>query len=138
MVSQALTGRRWVANVKSTPLARCRHSAYSTSMSWDAKDVALLKKLWSQGQSAAQIARRLGYSRNAVCAKLTRLDLKRGHKPPTAKPRIRSEPKRIPALAACAQPVARMVSRKKPTKQPKEFSKGQLYAILAEAVRNTG
>jgi hypothetical protein len=31
-----------------------------------------------------------------------------------------------------------MVSRKKPTKQPKEFSKGQLYAILAEAVRNTG
>jgi GcrA cell cycle regulator len=41
-------------------------------------------------------------------------------------------------LAACAQPVARMVSRKKPTKQPKEFSKRQLYAILAEAVRNTG
>lgn len=107
-------------------------------MSWDAKDVALLKKLWSQGQSAAQIARRLGYSRNAVCAKLTRLDLKRGHKPPTAKPRIRSEPKRIPALAVCARPVARMVSRKKPIKQPKEFSKGQLYAILAEAVRNTG
>ena len=28
-------------------------------MSWDAKDVALLKELWSVGQSAAQIARRL-------------------------------------------------------------------------------
>jgi hypothetical protein len=26
-------------------------------MSWDAKDVALLKKLWALGQSAAQIAR---------------------------------------------------------------------------------
>jgi GcrA cell cycle regulator len=120
-------------------LARGRQSAYSLCMSWDAKDVALLKKLWAQGQSAAQIARRLGYSRNAVCAKLVRLDLKRGHKPPTAKPRIRSAPKRMPAsLAACVRPVAKMVSRKKLTKQPKEFTKGQLYAILAEAVRNTG
>jgi len=40
-------------------------------MGWDAEDVALLKKLWAAGRSAAQIARRLGYSRNAVCAKLT-------------------------------------------------------------------
>jgi GcrA cell cycle regulator len=108
-------------------------------MSWDAEDVALLKKLWAVGQSAAQIALRLGYSRNAVCAKLTRLDLKRGHKPPTAKPKIRPVPKRRPALlAACARPVAKMVSRKKLMRQPKEFSKRQLYAILAEAVRNTG
>jgi GcrA cell cycle regulator len=108
-------------------------------MSWDAKDVALLKKLWAVGQSAAQIALRLGYSRNAVCAKLTRLDLKRGHKPPTAKPKIRPVPKRRPVLlAACARPVAKMVSRKKVMRQPKEFSKRQLYAILAEAVRNTG
>lgn len=36
-------------------------------MGWGAKDIALLKKLWSAGQSAAQIARRLGCSRNAVC-----------------------------------------------------------------------
>ena len=108
-------------------------------MSWDAKDVALLKKLWAVGQSAAQIALRLGYSRNAVCAKLTRLDLKRGHKPPTAKPKIRPVPKRRPALlAACARPVAKKVSRKTAGRQPKEFSKRQLYAMLAEAVRNTG
>jgi len=108
-------------------------------MSWDAEDVALLKKLWAVGQSAAQIARRLGYSRNAVCAKLTRLDLKRGHKPPTANPKIRSAPKRKPALlAACARPVAKVVSRKPVPRQPKEFTKRQLYAMLAEAVRNTG
>jgi GcrA cell cycle regulator len=75
-------------------------------MSWDAKDVALLKELWSVGQSAAQIARRLGYSRNAVCGRLTRLDLKRGRKPPTSKPKIRPVPKREPALlATCARPV---------------------------------
>ena len=66
----------------------------------------MLKKLWAAGRSAAQIARRLGYSRNAVCAKLTRLDLKRGYKPPpTAKPKIRPVLKRRPALlAACCRP----------------------------------
>jgi GcrA cell cycle regulator len=108
-------------------------------MGWDAEDVALLKKLWTVGQSAAQIGHRLGYSRNAVCAKLTRLDLKRGHKPPTAKPKIRPVPKRRPALsAACSQPVTKKVSRKTVMRQPKEFTKRQLYAMLAEAVRNTG
>src|SRR5260221_13945665 len=108
-------------------------------MGWDADDVALLKKLWAVGQSAAQIAHRLGCSRNAVCAKLTRLGLKRGHKPPTANPKIRPAPKRKPALlAACARPVAKMVSRKTVVRQPKEFTKPQLYAMLAEAVRNTG
>jgi GcrA cell cycle regulator len=108
-------------------------------MGWDAEDVALLKKLWAAGGSAAQIARRLGYSRNAVCAKLTRLDLKRSHKPPTAKPRIRPVPKRRSALlAACARPVAKKVSQKTAGRQHKEFSKRQLYAMLAEAVRNTG
>ena len=108
-------------------------------MSWDAEDVALLEKLWAVGQSAAQIARRLGYSRNAVCAKQIRLGLKRGHKPPTAKPKIVSVPKRKPALlAACARPVAKVVSRKTVVRQPKEFTKRQLYAMLAEAVRNTG
>jgi GcrA cell cycle regulator len=41
-------------------------------------------------------------------------------------------------LAACARPVAKKVSGKILGKQPKEFSKRQLYAMLAEAVRNTG
>src|SRR3984893_17650389 len=108
-------------------------------MGWDAEDVALLKKLWAVGQSAAQIAHRLGYSRNAVCAKLLRLGLKRGHKPPTAKPKIRPVPKRKPPLlAACARPVAKIVSRKTVANQPNELTKRQLYAMLAEAVRNTG
>ena len=108
-------------------------------MSWDAKDVALLKKLWAVGQSAGQIARRLGCSRNAVCGRLNRLGLKRGHKPPTAKPKIRPVPKRRPALlAACARPVAEKVWRTTVGRQPKEFSKRELYAMLADAVRNTG
>jgi GcrA cell cycle regulator len=120
-------------------------------MGWEEEDAELLKKLWASGQSAAQIARRLGHSRGAVCGKLRRLGLKRGHAPPTAKPKIVSRsnrrrqqslvsvPKREPAqLAACSRPVDRVVStRKTVARQPKEFTKRQLYAMLAEAVRNT-
>src|ERR1700730_9426052 len=109
-------------------------------MGWDAEDVALLRKLWAAGRRPAQIARRLGYSRNSVCAKLTRLGLKRRHKPPTAKPKIMPVPKGRPALlAACAHPVDKVVSTRKPVERRpnKEFTKRQLYAMLAEAVRNT-
>jgi GcrA cell cycle regulator len=107
-------------------------------MEWNASDIALLRALWTKGHSAGQIADRLGHSRNAVCAKLTRLGLKRGHKPPTANPKIRSVPKRA-LVAACARPVAKVVSSQKTSeRQPKEFTKRELYAMLAEAVRNTG
>jgi GcrA cell cycle regulator len=111
----------------------------NVAMSWDAEHVALLKKLWASGHSAAQIASRLGHSRNAVCAKLLRMGLKRGRKPPTAKPTIVSVSKRRPALlAACARPARKVVSRKPAVRQPEELTKRQLYAMLAEAVRNTG
>jgi GcrA cell cycle regulator len=105
---------------------------------WDAASVALLKKLWVSGHSAGQIASRLGRSRNAVCAKLLRVGLKRGHKPPTAKPKIVSVPKRKPALlVACARPVHKVVCARKPARQPKEFTKSELNAMLAEAIANT-
>lgn len=109
-------------------------------MGWDARDIGLLTRLWSAGQSAAQIARRLGCSRNAVCGMLTRQGLKRGHKPPTARPKIRPPPKLRPtSSAACARPVAKKVSRNTAERQqPKEFSRQQLYDMLADAVRNTG
>ena len=106
---------------------------------WDAASVAFLKKLWASGHSAAQIATRLGHSRNAVCAKLLRLGLKRGHKPPTAKPKILALPKRRPALSvACARPVQKVMSTRKPvSRQPKELTKSKLNAMLAEAAANT-
>jgi GcrA cell cycle regulator len=113
-------------------------SGYNFCMNWSGEDLAHLKKLWASGQSAAQIARRLGHSRNAVCAKLTRLGMKRGHKPPTAKPRIMAAPKRRTSVAACTRPESKVMSRRKPlARQPKEVSKRQLYAMLAEAVENT-
>jgi len=124
-------------------------------MSWDANDVALLKQLWAEGHSAGQIASRLGHSRNAVSAKLKRLGHKRGHKPPTASPKIVSVPMRRPRLAAaCDRPVDRVVSKpqasksgmsksrmsksKTVAKPTREFSKRELFAMLADAVRNTG
>jgi GcrA cell cycle regulator len=106
---------------------------------WDVASIALLKKLWVSGRSAGQIANRLGHSRNSVCAKLLRMGLKRGHKPPTAKPKIVSVPKRTPSLlAACARPVDKVVSIRKPVeRQSKEPTKAQLNAMLAEAIANT-
>ena len=126
-----------------------------TFMSWDANDVALLKQLWAEGHSAGQIANRLGASRNAVSAKLKRLGHKRGHKPPTASPKIVSMPaRRAKSAAACARPSDRVVSKHKvaKAKAPKprtangrpvatparEPTKHELYAMLAAAVRNTG
>jgi GcrA cell cycle regulator len=109
-------------------------------MSWDAKDVALLKELWAEGYSAGQIASRLGHSRNAVSAKLKRMGHKRGHKPPTANPVIVAVPTRRPtSAAACARPVDRVMSTRKPVAKPtRELTKRELYAMLANAVRNTG
>jgi GcrA cell cycle regulator len=109
-------------------------------MSWDAKDVALLKELWAAGHSAGQIASRLGHSRNAVSAKLKRMGHKRGHKPPTANPKIVAVRTRKSAAAACARPVDRVVSKPKPkpvATPTREFTKRELYAMLANAVRNT-
>ena len=62
-------------------------------MSWDAKDVALLKKLWAVGQSAAQVACRVGCSRNAVCGRLTRLGLTRGQQAANSKTKDKAGPK---------------------------------------------
>jgi GcrA cell cycle regulator len=112
-------------------------------MEWNASDVALLKALWTKGRSAGQIATRLGHGRNAVCGKLQRMGLKRGHKPPTAKPKIVSVPKRWPAGApvavspAVSKPAPRRFGDTGPMLQPIEFTKDQLYAMLAEAVANT-
>ncbi|WP_247468330.1 GcrA family cell cycle regulator [Bradyrhizobium sp. 137] len=74
-------------------------------MRWNKRELAQLEKLWAAGQSAAQIARHLECSRNAVCGRLARLGLTRGHKPPTAKPKIdppRSEGRRRWRLVAIA------------------------------------
>lgn len=102
-------------------------------MEWTPAAVKQLTTLWRVGHSAGQIAAKLNCSRSAVCAKLQRLGLKRGHKPPTAKPVIVSVPKRpVPAnqLSQPPQPQQHLVRV--------NYTKRQLYEMLAQAVRNTG
>ena len=76
-------------------------------MSWTDERVELLKKMWSDGQSASQIAKELGgVTRNAVIGKVHRLGLSNrtaGAPAPAAKPEVKSKP----APAAKAEPKAK-------------------------------
>ena len=80
-------------------------------MSWTDERVELLKKMWSEGQSASQIAKELGgVTRNAVIGKVHRLGLSNrtsGSAPaaaakpeakakPAAKPEAEAKPKAAP------------------------------------------
>lgn len=91
-------------------------------MAWTDERVELLKKLWSDGLSASQIAAQLGdgVTRNAVIGKVHRLNLAGRAKPASTGPRQR-KPRTTPqrpaptrhftagnaALKTQAQPVAR-------------------------------
>ncbi len=44
-------------------------------MVWDDETIRLLRELWTQGHSTAEIGRRLGVSKNAIVGKAHRLDL---------------------------------------------------------------
>ena len=69
-------------------------------MRWTKERVALLKKLWTDGLSASQIADRLGgfLTRNAVIGKLHRLGLSRHDQPKRAAPIKRTRPLRTTAF----------------------------------------
>jgi GcrA cell cycle regulator len=44
-------------------------------MVWDEETIRLLRELWTQGHSTAEIGRRLGVSKNAIVGKAHRLEL---------------------------------------------------------------
>jgi GcrA cell cycle regulator len=119
---------------------------------WTADKIEVLKSLWAAGKSAAQIAAEVGKTRSACCAKLQREGLKRGHKPPTASPKIVSRPRQTARRSIVSQgapavdrksalplrPLRMVVSPRQAKGQPVEFTKTELQAMLAAAVRNTG
>lgn len=96
-------------------------------MSWTDERVELLKKMWSEGQSASQIAKELGgVTRNAVIGKVHRLGLSNragGTPEPAAKPAkpaaaAKPEAKK-PAKAEAKKPEpADEPEATKPTAQP--------------------
>jgi GcrA cell cycle regulator len=65
------------------------------SIDWNDANVELLKRLWADGLTASQVGAKMGISRNAVLAKVHRLNLSGRAKPPprnrntTKKPRQR-------------------------------------------------
>ena len=81
-------------------------------MSWTDERVELLKKMWSEGQSASQIAKELGgVTRNAVIGKVHRLGLSNRAGAPAGGPE--KEPEAIaPAMAA---PEPKVEARPRPT-----------------------
>ena len=81
-------------------------------MSWTDERVELLKKMWSEGQSASQIAKELGgVTRNAVIGKVHRLGLsnRAGATPAPApeKKAARAEPSQPAEPKPAAKPAAR-------------------------------
>ncbi|SNS30936.1 GcrA family cell cycle regulator [Antarctobacter heliothermus] len=76
-------------------------------MSWTDERVELLKKMWSEGQSASQIAKELGgVTRNAVIGKVHRLGLSnRAGAAPAAQAEAKpAEPKPQPKAKAPSKP----------------------------------
>lgn len=81
-------------------------------MSWTDERVDLLKKLWSEGRSAAEIAKELGgVTRNAVIGKAHRLKLsnrvspiQQNNKPAAAKPAAKKADKAVVELASAIKP----------------------------------
>jgi len=79
-------------------------------MSWTDERVEQLKKMWSEGQSASQIAKELGgVTRNAVIGKVHRLGL--SNRASSGAPGDEAE---APAPAATPEPAPRVEARTKP------------------------
>ena len=76
-------------------------------MSWTDERVELLKKMWTEGQSASQIAKELGgVTRNAVIGKVHRLGLSNRVEGAPVAPVAAAAPPAAPAPAAAPKPLA--------------------------------
>ncbi|SMX39311.1 GcrA family cell cycle regulator [Maliponia aquimaris] len=92
-------------------------------MSWTDERVELLKKMWSEGQSASQIAKELGgVTRNAVIGKVHRLGLSNragttpAPQPEAPKPEAKSQP---PGKPAKPQPKPAAANKPEPAPEPR-------------------
>jgi GcrA cell cycle regulator len=102
-------------------------------MSWTDERVELLKKMWSEGQSASQIAKELGgVTRNAVIGKVHRLGLsnRAGATPAPAAAAPAPEPKPKPEPRAKAQP--KPARPAEPAAQPEPAAEPETAAEPAE------
>ena len=98
-------------------------------MSWTDERVELLKKMWSDGQSASQIAKELGgVTRNAVIGKVHRLGLSNRTGAAPSKPAKEKEKAETPAkaTAAATKPARQETQTKAPAERPSPPSRKQI------------
>ncbi|ASP19452.1 GcrA cell cycle regulator [Antarctobacter heliothermus] len=103
-------------------------------MSWTDERVELLKKMWSEGQSASQIAKELGgVTRNAVIGKVHRLGLSnRAGAAPAAQAEAKpAEPKPQPKAKAPPKPAAANKPDPAPEAKPQPTAVATTPAISA-------
>ncbi len=106
-------------------------------MAWTEDRVETLKKLWTEGLSASQIAKEMGegVTRNAIIGKVHRLKLS-GRATPSRPPRPRAKPAPKPRIAATAAPrtSAPSVRREVPIApvplEPKPLPSGEFATVL--------
>jgi GcrA cell cycle regulator len=95
-------------------------TAMEERMEWTAKSIDLLRALWAEGHSTAEIGRRMGVTKNAIVGKAHRLDL-----PARPSPIRKQEeagapaaPRPKPAREAAAPAVQRTPPQPRPQPQP--------------------
>lgn len=89
-------------------------------MEWTVKAIDLLRALWAEGHSTAEIGRRMGVTKNAIVGKAHRLDL-----PARPSPIRKQEaggapatPRRKPSVREAAAPARRFVPQPQPAPPP--------------------
>lgn len=100
-------------------------------MSWTDERVDRLKKLWTEGLSASQIAKELGgVTRNAVIGKVHRLGLS-GRATPSRPPRRAVKPHRPrPAIRPSIRPVMRAQPAPPPPVEAERLPSGEFATVL--------
>jgi GcrA cell cycle regulator len=102
-------------------------------MGWNDERVALLRKLWTEGLSASQIAKQLGgVTRNAVIGKVHRLGLAGRATPsrPAKRPVRASRPRIIGPSAPRMRPPSSVPSVVIPDLEPLKFEDGRAANVL--------
>lgn len=107
-------------------------------MIWDEETIRLLRDLWTQGHSTAEIGRRLGCGKNAIVGKAHRLELDRRKSPfpprsATKAPEERRSPRApfsmLPTLRSLATPVHEPVTTPSGTDQ-------EIVQMLMDGISN--
>ncbi|CAA9210496.1 MAG: GcrA cell cycle regulator [uncultured Acetobacteraceae bacterium] len=94
--------------------------AMENRMEWTAKAIDLLRALWDEGHSTAEIGRRMGVTKNAIVGKAHRLDLPARPSPIRAQDTagLPAAPRRKPSAREAAATARRPIVQSAPSPTP--------------------